>query len=117
MCVDDENEDDKNEETVVPTPPPPDIEDALMEAAQKYPYCTCTRSWQEIVQEIVQSEPRTRMGGLGKFMLDGRYEVWVCLQDNTCSTLEDLFCYVFNEQKFIFEAWGFNSELKVVKSN
>ena len=42
------DENDKNEETVVPTPPPPDIEDALMEAAQKYPYCTCTRSWQEI---------------------------------------------------------------------
>jgi hypothetical protein len=121
MCVDDENEDDEYEETVVTTPP--DIEDALMEAAQKYPKCTCTRSWEEIVQEIVpsgtsifQSEPRMRTGGLGKFMLKGKYEVWVCLQDNTCSTLEDWFCYVFNEQTFIFEAWGFNSELKVVKS-
>jgi hypothetical protein len=115
MCVDDENEDDENEddeneETVVPTPP--DIEDTLMEAAQKYPNCQCTLSW----QEIRRSNPRTRTGGLGEFLVEGKYEVWVCLQDNVCSTLEDWFCYVFNEQTFIFEAWGLNSELKVVKS-
>jgi hypothetical protein len=30
--------------------------------------------------------------------------------------LDDWFCYVFNEQTLTFEAWGFNSELKVVKS-
>jgi hypothetical protein len=83
-----------------------------MEAAQKYPNCTCTRSW----REIRQSEPLTRTGGLGQIMLEDKYEVWVCLQDNTCSTFEDWFCYVFNEQSFIFEAWGFNSEVKVVKS-
>ena len=89
-----------------------DIEDELMEAAQKYPNCTCTRSW----REIRQSEPRTRTGGLGQMRLADKYEVWVCLQDNTCSTFEVWFCYVFNEQSFIFEAWGFNSEVKVVKS-
>jgi Tfp pilus assembly pilus retraction ATPase PilT len=49
-------------------------------------------------------------------MLKSKYEVCVCLQDNTCSTLEDPFCYVFNEQTFILEARGFNSEVKEVKN-
>ena len=83
-----------------------------MEAAQKYPNCQCTLSW----QEIRRSNPRTRTGGLGEFLVEGKYEVWVCLQDNVCSTLDDSFCYVFNEQTLKFEAWGFNSELKLVES-
>jgi hypothetical protein len=49
-------------------------------------------------------------------MLKSTYEVVVCLQDNTCSTLDDWFCYVFDEQTFIFEARLFHSEVKVVKS-
>jgi hypothetical protein len=107
MCMDDENE-----ETVVPTPPPQDTESALMEAAQKYPGCQCTRSW----REIRQFQQRWRSGGLGEFMVEDKYEVWVCLEDNMCSTLYDWFCYVFNEQTLKFEAWGFNSELKLVES-
>jgi hypothetical protein len=107
MCVDAENE-----ERVVPTPPPQAIASALMEAAQKYPRCQCTRSW----REIRQFQQRWRSGGLGEFMVEDKYEVWVCLQDNMCSTIYDWFCYVFNEQTFKFEAWGFNSELKLVES-
>ena len=83
-----------------------------MEAAQKYPNCQCTLSW----QEIRRSNPRTRTGGLGEFLVEGKYEVWLCLQDSVCSTLDDWFCYVFNEQTLKFEAWGFNSELKLVES-
>ena len=90
----------------------PDIEGSLMEAAQKYPNCQCTLSW----QEIRRSNPRTRTGGLGEFLVEGKYEVWVCLQDNVCSTLDDSFCYVFNEQTLTFEAWGLNAEVKVVKN-
>jgi hypothetical protein len=104
---------------VTPTPSPspspsngPDIEGSLMEAAQKYPNCQCTLSW----QEIRRSNPRTRTGGLGEFLVEGKYEVWVCLQDNVCSTLDDSFCYVFNEQTLTFEAWGLNAEVKVVKN-
>jgi hypothetical protein len=52
-----------------------------MEAAQKYPNCQCTLSW----QEIRRSNPRTRTGGLGEFLVEGKYEVWVCLQDNVFS--------------------------------
>jgi hypothetical protein len=40
----------------------------------------------------------------------------VCLQDNVCSTLDDWFCYVFNDQTLNFEAWGFNVEVKAVKN-
>jgi hypothetical protein len=29
---------------------------------------------------------------------------------------DDSFCYVFNERTLTFEAWGFNSEVKVVKN-
>jgi hypothetical protein len=39
-------------------------------------------------------------------MVKDKYEVLVCLQDNICSTLDDWFCYVVNEQTFNFEAWG-----------
>jgi hypothetical protein len=92
--------------------PPPDIEDELMQAAKMYPTCNCTRSW----REIRQSKPNTRTGGLGEFMVPGKYEVWMCLQDNMSSTPEDWFSYVFNEQTLKFEAWGFNSDVKVVKS-
>ena len=92
--------------------PKPDIEDELMQAAKNYPTCNCTRSW----REIRQSKPNTRTGGLGEFMVPGKYEVWMCLQDNLCSTPENWFCYVFNEQTLKFEAWGFNSDVKVVKS-
>jgi hypothetical protein len=94
------------------TTPTPDIEGSLMEAAQKYPNCQCTLSW----QEIRRSNPRTRTGGLGEFLVEGKYEVWVCLQDKVCSTLDDWFCYVFNEQTLTFKAWGFNAEVKVVKN-
>ena len=38
-------------------------------------------------------------------MVEGKYEVWVCLQDNVCSTLDDWFCIVFNEQTLTFKAW------------
>jgi hypothetical protein len=48
--------------------------------------------------------------------VEGKYEVWVCLQDNVCSTLDDWFCYVFNEQTLTFKAWGLNAEVKVVKN-
>jgi hypothetical protein len=58
-----------------------------MEAAHKYPVCQFTQSW----QEIRKSESRTRTGGLGIFMVRDKYEVWVCLQDNRCSTLDDSF--------------------------
>jgi hypothetical protein len=91
--------------------PPPDIEDELMQAAKMYPTCNCTRSW----REIRQSKPNTRTGGLGELMVPDKYEVWMCLQDNMCSTPADWFCYVFNEQTLKFEAWGFNSDVKVVK--
>jgi hypothetical protein len=83
-----------------------------MEAAQKYPECQCTQSW----QEIRQPDSRTRTGGLGKFMVEGKYEVWVCLQDDICSTLDDWFCYVFNELTLNFEAWGLNAKVKVVNN-
>jgi hypothetical protein len=95
-----------------PSTLPPDIEGSLIEAAQKYPGCQCTLSW----QEIRRSNPRTRTGGLGEFFVEGKYEVWVCLQDNVCSTLDDWFCYVFNEQTLTFKAWGLNAEVKVVKN-
>jgi hypothetical protein len=49
-----------------------------MESAQKYPYCQCTLSW----QEIRRSNPRTRMGGLGEFLVEGRYEVWVSAEQH-----------------------------------
>jgi hypothetical protein len=104
--------DDENEKTVIPTPPPQDIKSALMDAAQKYPGCQCTRSW----REIRQFQQRWRSGGLGEFMVEDKYEVWVCLLDDMCSTISDWFCYVFNEQTLKFEAWGFNSELKLVES-
>jgi hypothetical protein len=104
--------DDENEKTVIPTPPPQDIKSALMDAAEKYPGCQCTRSW----REIRQFQQRWRSGGLGEFMVEDKYEVWVCLLDNMCSTISDWFCYVFNEQTLKFEAWGFNSELKLVES-
>jgi hypothetical protein len=92
--------------------PPPDIEDDLMQAAKKYPTCNCTRSW----REIRHSKPNMRTGGLGELMVPDKYEVWMCLQDNMCSSPEDWFCYVFNEHTLKFEAWGFNSDVKVVKS-
>jgi hypothetical protein len=91
--------------------PPTDIEDELMQAAKMYPTCNCTRSW----REILQSKPNTHTGGLGELMVPDKYEVWMCLQDNMCSTPADWFCYVFNEQTLKFEAWGFNSDVKVVK--
>jgi hypothetical protein len=49
-------------------------------------------------------------------MVQGKYEVWMCLQNKTGSTSEDWLCYVFNEQTLKLEAWGFNCEVKIVKS-
>ena len=98
--------DDENQETVVLTPPPQDIESALVETAKEHPGCQCTCSW----QEIRQFQQRLRSGGLGKSMVEEKYEVCVCLQDNMRSTIHDWSCYIFNEQTLKFEAWGFNSE-------
>jgi hypothetical protein len=66
----------------LPSPSPPDggggsddgggasLLDTISHAQQKYPGCTETRSWDQILT------PSTPTGGMGKWMVMGTFEVW-----------------------------------------
>jgi len=92
------------------------IPERLMEAKSKYGDCREERTWADLttLQMDLTNPMKPRSGGLGKLMIKDKFEVWLCCFDNACSRPNDPFCYVFDEEAFIFAPWGYNSELEIL---
>ena len=55
-----------------------------------------------------------KTGGLGKLMVPGEYESWVCVTDDPCALGGDFFfCYTYNEASKVFVPWEQHSKLKL----
>ena len=51
-------------------------------------------------------------GGLGKWIIEGKYEVWLCDREDSCAGNSSAMCYVFDEQVEEFRPLGLNSNLE-----
>ncbi|EKX34603.1 hypothetical protein GUITHDRAFT_90447 [Guillardia theta CCMP2712] len=79
-----------------------------------YPdYLTCQiqHGWQEIVDDEPALNNTIKTGGLGKQMVVGRFEVWVCSYQDHCARPGNAFCYVYDEHEETFVPWGLEDEL------
>ena len=73
-----------------------------------YPdYLTCQiqHGWQEIVDDEPALNNTIKTGGLGKQMVEGRFEVWVCSHQDHCARAGNAFCYVYDEHEETFVPW------------
>ena len=72
--------------------------------------CVLEKTWKEMIGKI-----EFKTGGLGRKIVDGKFEVWVCLSDHySCSEqVDDALCFTFSEQHNVFVPWGFSKELSM----
>jgi uncharacterized protein (DUF1501 family) len=74
--------------------------------------CTVEETWDEILRANQASassgvRKRFRMGGLGKFMVIGEFEVWFCDAFAPCRPgLQGGVCFIYSEREQEFIPWG-----------
>jgi len=93
------------------------LADAIGHAENKYPECKEMRSWSEILSknQYAGADPSLMStGGMGKWMVVDKWEVWLCLTDNSCSAAGDPFCFTYDEVNQKFAPLGPNSELDLI---
>jgi len=80
--------------------------------APEVEHCVFDKTWLDVAEQ-----PGLFVaGGLGKKLMD-EWKVWMCAADVPCSAREgDRVCFTFSERHQVFVPWGYNSELKIVKS-
>ena len=67
--------------------------------------CSVEQSWKEILSR--SSSSRYTMGGLGAFLVEERFETWLCDKSATCLPSEENgVCYIFDEILKVFVPWG-----------
>jgi len=55
-----------------------------------------------------------KTGGLGKLLVENKYEIWSCFLNDACALGGDyFFCYVVNQTTNTFEPWDQHSKLKL----
>jgi len=99
--------------TTTPTGPPP----RTWTLHPDYLRCRIQHDWREIVASELATNHTITMGGLGKLMVRGRYEVWVCSHEDSCARPRNAFCYVFDEEEKKFIPWGLEDELMLRKED
>eukprot|EP00960_Hanusia_phi_P041004 754789-Hanusia_phi.AAC.2 len=77
--------------------------------------CFLNYTWDQLVlNEFSTRKAEFRTGGLGKWMVTDRFEVWVCEKSHTClEDKEDFFCFLFDEVNKVFIPWNALSALKL----
>jgi hypothetical protein len=84
-------------------------------SVSQYMTCTCPLTWRDLHTDFTFFESTSRTGGLGKLMVEDKYENWWCTIDHMCAPAGDYFCFVWGEVERRFIPWGLNSELKLVR--
>ena len=80
--------------------------------APEVEHCVFDKTWLDIAEQ----RDLFATGGLGKKLM-AEWKVWMCGADVPCSVREgDLVCFTFSERHQVFVPWGYNSELKIVKT-
>ena len=54
-------------------------------------------------------------GGLGREMVVGEFEVWVCTRDSSCGGAVGAVCFTYSEGLEVFVPWGLESELNFMQ--
>jgi hypothetical protein len=84
-------------------------------SVSQYMTCTCPLTWRDLHRNHTFFEAISRTGGLGKLMVEDKYENWWCTAEHMCAPPGDFMCYVWGEVERRFIPWGLNSELKLVR--
>ena len=84
-------------------------------SVSQYMTCTCPLTWCDLHKDFTFFESTSRTGGLGKLMVEDKYENWWCTTDHMCAPPGDYMCFVWGEVERRFIPWGLNSELKLVR--
>jgi hypothetical protein len=84
-------------------------------SVSQYLTCTCPLTWRDLHKDFTFFESTSRTGGLGKLMVEDKYENWMCTIDHMCAPAGDYMCFVWGEVERRFIPWGLNSELKLVR--
>ena len=87
--------------------------------SKEYRHCHFEWTWKELRQHFKANffgtMPQFRTGSLAEHMSEGRYEVWVCMQDHYCSDAANKwFCWVYDEVAGAFVPWAPNSILQII---
>ena len=74
-------------------------------------------SWADMRRRADEGSLVIKTGGLGKLMVLGKYESWVCVRDDACALAGDyFFCYVFDEDTNLFVPWDQNFNLNLFRA-
>ena len=84
-------------------------------SVSQYMTCTCPLTWRDLHKDFTFFESTSRTGGLGKLMVEDKFENWWCTIDHMCAPSGDYMCFVWGEVERRFIPWGLNSELKLVR--
>ena len=84
-------------------------------SVSQYITCTCPLTWRDLHKDFTFFESTSRTGGLGKLMVEDKFENWWCTIDHMCAPPGDYMCFVWGEVERRFIPWGLNSELKLVR--
>jgi hypothetical protein len=84
-------------------------------SVSQYMTCTCPLTWRDLHKDFTFFESTSRTGGLGKLMVEDKFENWWCTIDHMCAPPGDYMCFVWGEVERRFIPWGLNSELKLVR--
>jgi hypothetical protein len=83
-----------------------------IQATSAFAPCTFSASWMQIMPMI--QEGRVVTGGLGAYLEEGLYEIWLCDKAHLCAPPEDAMCFIYNESDQHWIPWGINSDLKLI---
>ncbi|EKX31595.1 hypothetical protein GUITHDRAFT_122219 [Guillardia theta CCMP2712] len=82
-----------------------DMQTILNSSKSHHNNCSIEASWHEIILGETSQLPAFKSGGLGRLMVRGKYEVWVCSYKDLCAEPLNPFCYAFDEQMKLFVPW------------
>jgi hypothetical protein len=91
------------------------LERPVWGSVSQYMTCTCPLTWRDLHRNFTFFEATSRTGGLGKLMVEDKYENWWCTNEHMCAPSGDFMCFVWGEVERRFIPWGLNSELKLVR--
>ena len=85
----------------------------------QYKYCQpLFDSWRDMRRQIKAGSLKVITGGLGRLIVEGEYEVWVCAHKDPCALGGDFFfCYVFQEKTHKFVPWDQHYMLHLFQSS
>ena len=83
-----------------------------------YAHCTQPYTWRELIYGYKGTKIDFKSGSLGRLIVRGRFNTWVCVNQHYCSSSsadDQYFCFVYDEVDKVFVPWDENSRLGLVK--